>query len=409
MRDKFFKILFGYFQSCQFKLRINKLARIVMIVIVAIALTACMSSASVMAMAQKRLFLDLSLEFLGAYQLAKTTFKDTVVGGLSGITYDRQQNLFYAVSDDRSNLAPARFYTLNLVLDRNSSKTKINDIEIKNVTFLSNEKQEQYAPGAIDGEGIALSPRGTVFISSEGNREKGVNPWIGEFDLKTGQLKQYLRIPQRYLLESPQAKEAQEAKGIQNNKAFESLTLNQSGLSPQDPFRLFTATESSLIQDDIPKTPEVETKIRMMHYVINPVGDPVLVSEQLYLLDPGNNETVASGLSEMMALPKEGYFLSLERSMNMTGYGVKVYQVAASDATDTSPLASLSGNISLIQPLRKKLLLDLNQLGIELDNLEGMTLGPRLPDGSQSLVLVSDDNFKEEQVTQFLLFKLTRS
>jgi hypothetical protein len=35
-----------------------------------------------------------------------------------------------------------------------------------------------------------------------------------------------------------------------------------------------------------------------------------------------------------------------------------------------------------------------------------MTLGSRLPDGSQSLVLVSDDNFNEAQVTQFLLFRL---
>jgi hypothetical protein len=50
--------------------------------------------------------------------------------------------------------------------------------------------------------------------------------------------------------------------------------------------------------------------------------------------------------------------------------------------------------------------LDLSELGIYLDNLEGMTLGPRLPDGSQSLVLVSDNNFNDIQLTQFLLFRL---
>ncbi|NEO01152.1 MAG: esterase-like activity of phytase family protein, partial [Moorea sp. SIO3I7] len=55
-------------------------------------------------------------------------------------------------------------------------------------------------------------------------------------------------------------------------------------------------------------------------------------------------------------------------------------------------------------PLQKKLLLDLSELGIYLDNLEGMTLGPRLSDGTQSLILVSDNNFSEAQVTQFLLF-----
>jgi hypothetical protein len=52
------------------------------------------------------------------------------------------------------------------------------------------------------------------------------------------------------------------------------------------------------------------------------------------------------------------------------------------------------------------LLLNLKQLDIRLDNLEGMTLGPRLPDGSQSLLLVSDNNFNSLQITQLLLFRL---
>jgi hypothetical protein len=51
-------------------------------------------------------FLDLSLDFLGEYQLPKMKFKDTPVGGLSGLTYDRQQNRFYAISDDRGTLLP---------------------------------------------------------------------------------------------------------------------------------------------------------------------------------------------------------------------------------------------------------------------------------------------------------------
>jgi hypothetical protein len=384
-------------QSCQFKIKTNQMARIFFIFSLTIALNfGEIVPAALAKQARDRLFLNLSIEFLGEYQLPKTTFQNTKVGGLSGIAYDRQKNLFYAISDDRSNFAPARFYTLNLDLDRD----KINNVEFKKVTFLTDEKQENYPAGAIDAEGIAISNRGTLFISSEGNKAKGVAPFIGEFDKETGKLKQYIRIPKRYLPES------QQKKGIQNNKAFESLTLSANSLSPQDPFRLFVATESSLIQDGVPKTPETQTKIRMMHYVINPFGDPVLVSEQLYLLDPGYSETLANGLSEMMALPIEGFFLSLERSTNLTGYGDKIYQVATNDATDISPLASLDGDLGQIRSLRKKLLLDLGQLGIELDNLEGMTFGPRLPDGTQSLILVSDDNFNQDQTTQFLLFKL---
>ena len=57
---------------------------------------------------------------------------------------------------------------------------------------------------------------------------------------------------------------------------------------------------------------------------------------------------------------------------------------------------------------KKQLLLNLNYIeGFHPDNLEGMTFGPRLPDGSQSLILVSDDNFRDNQVNQFVLLRLT--
>jgi hypothetical protein len=51
--------------------------------------------------------------------------------------------------------------------------------------------------------------------------------------------------------------------------------------------------------------------------------------------------------------------------------------------------------------------LGLDALGIPLDNVEGMTLGPELPDGRRSLILVSDNNFAPSQFTQFLLFALS--
>jgi hypothetical protein len=59
-----------------------------------------------------------------------------------------------------------------------------------------------------------------------------------------------------------------------------------------------------------------------------------------------------------------------------------------------------------VPPIKKKLLLDLADLGLTIDNVEGMALGPVLPDGSQSFWVISDDNFSKDQVTQFLLFRL---
>ncbi len=388
----------------QFKLVVRRLARLVLSIVLLIALTACGTSPRVTA--QERMFLNLSLEFLGEYQLPKISFEDTLVGGLSALTYDRQRNRFYVLSDDRSKFAPARFYTLNLRLNQTEKgKVSIESVEVEDVTFLTNGQGETYPPGSIDPEGIAIAPKRTAFISSEGVPNRGIAPFIGEFDLKTGQQQQSLRIPQRYLPNQAEKTE-QEPRGVQENLGFEALTLNPNGLTADDPFRLFTATESALLQDTALDKPEEQVRIRLMHYVINSVGDPILVAEHLYLLDPAASDTIDRGLSELMALEKEGYFLSLERSFGFSGFGAKIFEVIIGNATDTSGIASLKGNLGQIEPLKKKLLLDLSELGIELDNLEGMTLGPVLPDGSRSLVLVSDDNFRDEQVSQFLLFRL---
>ena len=111
-------------------------------------------------------------------------------------------------------------------------------------------------------------------------------------------------------------------------------------------------------------------------------------------------------MTEFLAIDQGGHFLSLERSYGLMGFQVKLFQLTSGGATDTSAITSLRGQRKGIQPIQKQLLLDLNTLGIRIDNLEGITIGPRLPDGSQSLVLVSDDNFQAKQVTQFLLLRL---
>jgi hypothetical protein len=144
--------------------------------------------------AEDRLFLPLSLEFLGSYTLDVKSFKDTPIGGLSGITYDRQNDQFYAISDDRSERAPARFYTLKLQLDTTSAQPSLKQVTIQDVTLLKDENGQTFAPRTIDAEGIALSQTGSLFISSEGVVNQNVPPFIGEFDLKTGQLRRKLPI-----------------------------------------------------------------------------------------------------------------------------------------------------------------------------------------------------------------------
>ena len=368
------------------------LIRFLCFLIIVCSVTACSLPPRVTA--QDRIFLDLSLEFLDSYELPQTTFEDTIVGGLSAIAYDQASDLFYVLSDDRSRRGAARFYTMKINLQATpSNKISIKNISVEKVTFLKDQQGNLFPEGTIDPEGIALSPRGTVFISSEGDPDDNIAPFIAEFDLETGQQKSTVPLSQKYL--------PQDNQGIQKNLAFESLAIKTVGL-PQDPFRLFTATESSLIQD---LSEEENARIRFTHYVINPIGKPIVVAEHLYLLEPDALENIANGLTELSTLDQEGYFLSLERTFGFTGAGAKIFQVVAGNASDTYTIDSLK-DISNVQPLKKQLLLDLQDLGIYLDNLEGMTLGPRLPDGSDSLILVSDNNFSKDQVTQFLLFRL---
>ena len=62
--------------------------------------------------------------------------------------------------------------------------------------------------------------------------------------------------------------------------------------------------------------------------------------------------------------------------------------------------------VNLDQPVQKELLFDLADLGLPLDNVEGISFGPKLADGRQSIVLVSDNNFSGTQFTQFLAFAI---
>jgi hypothetical protein len=254
--------------------------------------------------AEDRLFLPLSLEFLGSYQLPKQEFQGTKLGGLSGLTYDRQLNQLYAISDDRSNFAPARFYTIQLTVNQDG----IQAVSPQAVTTLKDKTGNPYPAGSLDPEGIALSPRQSLLIASEGDTETGVAPFIDEFDLKTGVWRGSLPIPKRYL---PNPEKTQ---GVQNNRGFESLTLSAISSDAREPFRLFAAIESSLQQDlpvDVAQAspqpapqlaPQPKTSpsdLRFMHYLVGET-QTLLLSEHLYRLEPPPEGSENLGLTDLL-------------------------------------------------------------------------------------------------------------
>lgn len=61
------------------------------------------------------------IDFMGQANLPTgLLYNNTEVGGLSGITYNPEQQVYYAISDDSSNKNKARFYTLNIDLSSGS-------------------------------------------------------------------------------------------------------------------------------------------------------------------------------------------------------------------------------------------------------------------------------------------------
>lgn len=371
---------------------------------IALFLTSC--GGDLPSEASNRVFDKISVGYIGEYQVPHDLqVKDTTVGGLSGLTYDRQRDLFYAISDDRGDKAPARFYTLKLDLDtKNPQQVKFKQVNITDVTLLKDASGKTYPKGETDTEAIALTSQSSVYISSEGDRNKNILPFISEFDLKTGQVKQALPIPERYLPD----KEGK--RGVQNNLVFEGMTLSPTGTLPArgEPLRLFAVTESALKQDKevtkVGKDGKIPgAKNRWLHYLLSDRAE--IVSEHLYQLDPPPGGAIEHGVPEIQAIDTSGHFLTLERSFGLTGFRAKLFQASLGGATDTSRISSFKGNTT-IQAIQKQLVFDLKQLDIYIDNLEGMALGAKLPDGSQTLLLVSDNNFMKRQITQFLLFKI---
>ncbi|MBD2361866.1 esterase-like activity of phytase family protein [Anabaena minutissima FACHB-250] len=337
-----------------------------------------------------------SIEFIGEATLPKgLSFQKTEVGGLSGITYDAKTDLYYAISDDRGQKAPARFYTFKIEL--NKGYLQNGGVIPVGVTTLLNDNNQPLPANATDTEGIAVTRDETVFISSEGDVNRLVAPFIKEFNLASGQVIQTLPIPQNFL---PNNNGKQ---GIRNNLAFESLTITPDNQS------LFTATENALIQDGVIAEPNIGTSCRILQYSLHN-NQPE--KEFLYQTEPVTsffNPTgkFASGLTDLLALDNQGHFLSLERSFTGLGFTVFLFQFSLAAANNINNIDSLLAvDTTKINPAQKKLLLDLRTLDVALDNIEGLTLGPQLPNKQRLLILVGDNNFNTIQRTQFLAFQL---
>ncbi len=340
-----------------------------------------------------------NLEFLGEVIFSTGfTFADTEVGGISGLTYDAARNTYYALSDDRSNINDARFYTVDI--DLSDGSLDEGDVEFQDVTTLLNVSSRAFTPSSLDPEGIALTNRGTLFISSEGDGNNLVDPFIAEFSLG-GQIFNELNIPKKFLPTVAQSS------GIQNNQAFESLTITPDGKT------LFTATENALFQDGERSSLKAGSPIRILQFDLETreaVGEFLYFTDSIPVTPNPVDGFADNGLVELLAIDNTGTFLALERSFAVgVGNNIRLYEVNLQGATNISSVEELLNEEEITDVdaiVSKRLLLDFSDLGITLDNSEAVSFGEKLPDGRQTIIVASDNNFNAAQKTQFLAFAI---
>lgn len=279
------------------------------------------------------------------------------VGELSGLSYIAPTATpgtysFIAISDNaQAEGATPRAYGINVTLNVNTGA--IIDATVVSKLNLST---------GYDTEGIAYKS-GRLFVSDENSTSSKIR----EYNPATGQAISEISVPSVF------------ANG-RDNFGFESLTYGKN---------LWTANEEALTVDGNLSSTSTGAIIRLLKYNfgLNPAG------QWAYQTDPkGSNiynpSAPRCGVSDLLCLP-DGTLLVLERYLGY-GFRSRIYQVGFTGATDISGLSALQG-ASYTAVGKTRLWSNDWPLGDTSYNYEGMCIGPRLTDGSYSILMVADN------------------
>lgn len=346
------------------------------------------------------------LKFIGQYIVPHNLpYNGTVTGGLSGIDYNAATGNYYLISDDRSALNPARFYTAKLYF----SDKSFDSVQFIAVTTLLQPNGNAYPDSKTnaaltpDPEALRYNAKKNCLVwSSEGERivnEKDTiltNPGVYEITT-TGQYIDSFALPAQFRMQATD-------NGPRRNGVFEGL-----GFTPG--YRYMYVSLEEPRYEDGPRADVRDTTAwtRLIKYDNN-TRQPI--AQYAYKLEPvafpANpvNAFKVNGISDIMVL-SDHKMLTIERSFS-TGVKdctIKVFVTDVSAATDINAFNSLQTNTHF-KPATKKLLLDFVSLGKYIDNIEGVTFGPILPNGHQSLVFVADNNFSAAEESQFFVFEI---
>jgi hypothetical protein len=333
--------------------------------------------------------------------------RGTKFGGVSSIAYDAAHQELIGLSDDSEN---SRIFRMKYLEE---------PFRVVPVGVALLERGGG-APAKLDPEGLVLLPDGDILVSSEGfgNEEPRIPPAVVEYK-RDGRFVRQLAVPSEFI--PPEHGPLNH--GVPNNQAFEALALTPDGQS------LWTGVETALVQDGMAPTADHGSRTRLLQYRLEhgsfvPSREFVYEVDALPPMPSGPVGFSVSGLVDLLALSDRD-FIALERAYvqntenpNRDVYRARLYRVSI-DGTAISPgQDSISGRPDLVA-VTKTLLLDLGSSRnlpralASLDNFEGIAsvptppirrsaVIPSLPKPRPTAILVSDDNFDDNQRTWFV-------
>lgn len=296
--------------------------------------------------------------------LDKVRYDGTVVGGLSGLTYDFRREQYVAVTDNDES-QPARLWFIS----------DLKHPRIVDSLILRRPDGTPYTGADSDYEGVVMLEGGNYLVSSE------TEPSIRVFG-RNGVQRRDLPVPQRFRTEKYE------------NAALEGLTM-----SPNTQY-VYAAMEGPLTGDE-PAHGDGLTR-RILVYERN--GNRYVPHKQI-----GYQVGAGMRIAEVLAYA-DGRLLVLESKwVEGVGNTIKLFAVpAAGSAPDVSEVGNLSAKPGMVAP--KQLVANLTkcptlgappleggpQINPLMDNFEAMILR------HGRLSLLSDDNFSDVQITRLL-------
>jgi hypothetical protein len=328
-----------------------------------------------------------TLRLIGTGQLASDLrVDDTRVGGLSGMDYDADNREWILVSDDRGIHGPSRFYRARIAYD----ERHVTEVAITGMQPLTQAGGAPYArrgePGQVaDAESLRIDPlERSLWYGSEGDRAAR-SPMLIRRAGFDGALLAEIPFPASLQIQ-PDADA-----GGRTNAGPEGISFSTDGKA------LWVAMEGALIQD-MPTAGSGKgalTRISLLDrqgavlaqyaYPLNPVLPPGRAGAYS---DNGISEILAIGPQRLLVIERAGR--QMEHAFE---FDVRLYEIDVSGASLLDVNAPIAAGV---RPVVKRQLFSSAQLPAGWsDNYEAMAWGPTLANGHRSLVIVSDNNFRE--------------